>query len=161
MMRHLTFIGLSLVLFQAAYAQRHSLSLKITYRQDYCGGARPNEEILAEAAKEKAFANQKMILLRGKKADTLYTDAEGRLNLRLKKGEYFLFEPWRYYQQGMNGLERSYFNSVCLEQEWRKAKLRISIKGKTVKVEEMNAIHYHCDWQLPCLAEGKQPPIPE
>lgn len=161
MMRSLIFIGLSLVLLPCAHAQRRSLSVKINYRQDYCGGARPNEEILAEAAKEKAFANQKLILLRGKKADTLYTDAEGRLNLRLKKGEYLLFEPWRYYKQGMNGLDLSYFNSKCLEQEWSKAILRISVNGKTVKVEDLNTLHYLCDWQLPCLAEGKQPPIPE
>lgn len=156
------FIFLGLLFFQLnALGQFVNVELVLKFKENYCGGARPSEAMEEEFNKTKAFAFQKMILLKGKKADTLITDKDGVLKVRLRKGNYTLMEPWRYYKRGANGLELSIFDLRCLEQEWSKACIRISIKKRKAKVEHLNEIIHVCDWQSPCVLEGKQPPVPE
>lgn len=156
------FILFTVLCFQAGfYAQKTSSEIVLKFKENYCGGARPSEEMEAEFTKEKAYANMKMILVKGKKADTLTTDKNGVLKLRLRKGNYLLMEPWRYYKKGANGLELSYFNLKCMEPEWAKATVRINIQKRKAVVEYLNEIIRVCDWQLPCIQEGKQVPIPD
>lgn len=156
------FLILPLVFWQNPLsAQYVNLEVTLKFKQNYCGGARPSEEMEAEITRAKVFANEKMILVKGKKADTLTTDKDGGIKLRLRKGTYNLIEPWQFYKKSANGLELSAFDLQCMEKEWAKVCVRITIKKRKANVEYLNEIIRVCDWQLPCLKEGHQPPIPE
>jgi hypothetical protein len=153
-----SFLFLSLLLG----AQKRKVTIELNYTEPYCGGARPTDEILEEAQKPKPYAGRKMILVsKTGKADTLITDAKGRVSAKLNKGQYALFEPWRYYKSTFSGAPANQFDPACLKAEWEKATVEIKITGKKPNIVFKNELQNYCDWALPCLLEIHAPPMRE
>ncbi|MDO9000282.1 hypothetical protein [Sediminibacterium sp.] len=143
-------------------SQKKLISIPITYTQPYCGGARPSEEILAEAAKPKPYSNKTIIIVSQKgKVDSLKTDATGVLKTNLKVGTYKLFEPWRYYKKADAGMKVSDFDLTCLKTEWMKEIKELTITKTETKILDKNEIIERCPWSLPCILEGSKPPARE
>lgn len=143
-------------------AQKKTIQLEFKYYEPYCGGARPTDEILEEAQKAKPYANRKMILVSSNGAvDTFWTDVKGKLKIKVRKGEYKMYEPWRYYKQSFSGAPVEQFDLDCLKKEWSKATVEISVTRKKTNIAFTNDLQNYCDWSLPCLLESQMPPMRE
>ena len=142
-----------------AIAQTRQINLQITYMQPYCGGIRPSAEMLAEAQKPKPFANKTIIIVSAKgKADSVKTNTNGELVLKLKKGNYKIYESWRYYKKAAGGIKIADFDKECLKNEWKKEIKEIIVSKKEFKVIDKNVIVEDCPWNLPCILESAKPP---
>ena len=143
-----------------AIAQTRQINLQITCMQHYCGGARPSAEMLAEAQKPKPFANKTIIIVSAKgKADSVKTNTNGELVLKLKKGNYKIYESWRYYKKAAGGIKIADFDKECLKNEWKKEIKEIVVSKKEFKVIDKNVIVEDCPWNLPCILESAKPPV--
>ncbi len=157
-----TFLSSCLFLSLFLGAQKKTANMELIYHEPYCGGARPTDEILAEAQKPKPYAGRKLILVsKTGKVDTVTTDLNGKLKLKLKKGEYHLFEAWRFYKLTYNGAPVEQFDKTCLIKEWEKATVEISVTRKKTKITFKNELQNYCDWSTPCLLETHMPPLRE
>lgn len=155
-------LGLLLALGFGLNAQKKSVTLELSYLEPYCGGARPSDEIIAEAQKPKPYAGKKLILLSASgKADTLVTDAKGKLKVKLKRGDYTLVEIWRYYKKSCNGAPLEHFDADCLKVEWAKTIALISVGKKKTKISFTGELTNYCEWNIPCLLEAYAPPVRE
>lgn len=155
-------LGALLILSFSLFAQKKNVTLELNYYEPYCGGARPTDEILEEAQKPKPYAGRKVILVsKSGKVDTLNTDDKGKVKVKLKKGDYTLMEPWRYYKKSFNGSPLEHFDMDCLRAEWVKTIALISVKGKKTKIKFTNDLYNYCEWSIPCLLETHAPPSRE
>jgi hypothetical protein len=143
-------------------AQTRKINIQITCIQPYCGGARPSAEMIAEAQQPKPFANKTIIIVSAKsKVDSAKTNNNGELVLKLKKGNYKIYESWRYYKQGAGGIKLADFDKECLKNEWKKEIKEITISKKEFKFIDKNVIVEECPWNLPCILESAKPPASE
>lgn len=130
--------------------------------QPYCGGARPTPEILKDAETPKPYANKTIVIISTKgKVDSVKTNATGLLSVKLKEGEYKLFEAWRYYKKADGGMMVSDFEAECLKAEWQKEIKMIEVTKTEVKISEKNEIIQVCPWNLPCILDSRKPPAHE
>lgn len=141
-------------------AQKVRVEIPVTYTRPYCGGARPTEEIEKEAATPKPLIGATFIWLSATgKADSVRTDANGKLRLKLKKGNYKIYEAWRYRLYTPNNLPMDDFDKLCLRQEWEKYSFEVTVVKKNYTCVIVNPIVQVCEWSLPCLqAEVPVPP---
>jgi len=148
---HFICLLLSLVTLEAC-AQKKKLTAEIKYIQPYCGGARPTEEILEDAKKEKKYSGMEVILVSDKnKVIKSKTDQEGKLNVKAGYGTYKLYEAWRYNKQAPNGEDLKEFDENCLKAEWARSFMTIEFtKAKTVQKSEGPIILF-CSPNAPCL----------
>jgi hypothetical protein len=74
--------------------EKLQISFQITYTREYCGGARPDEEILKEFATEIPYANDIVYLV---SADgikhRLQTDETGKSFIEIPPGNYKMYFP--------------------------------------------------------------------
>lgn len=141
------------LLFSAGCAQRVVVQ-KLTYLAPYCGGARPTQQILDEAAKPKLYANRTIVLLNGSKADSVKTDNSGQFRKKLKPGNYRLVESWRYYHSTPDGAPLENYDSDCLKAEWIKEFAELRVTSKSHKLEKKFDIVDNCDRKKPCILES-------
>lgn len=135
---------------------------QINFEQSYCGGIRPPAEILENITKPKPYANKTIVIISNKgNVDSLKTNETGFFSVKLKKGSYKVFESWRFYKKGSEGLPESNFEKDCLKIEWQKEILEIIITKKGIKITNKNKIINHCTWDLPCMHESNKPPVSE
>ncbi|MCU0359650.1 MAG: hypothetical protein MUF75_02855 [Bacteroidia bacterium] len=161
-LRKTTLLFVFLMLSLLLGAQKKRVTLELLFTEPYCGGARPSPEILEEAQKQKPFAGRKMILIsKTGKVDTLLTDAKGKIVVKLNKGEYTVFEPWRYYKSTFSGAPGNQFDQACLKAEWEKPTLEIKVTRKKASIMFKNELQNYCDWATPCLLEIHAPPMRE
>lgn len=134
----------------------------MTYREPYCGGARPSPEMEEEAQKARPYARKKIILVSANgKVNSFKTDAKGALNLKLQPGTYRVYESWRYTHKTPKGLPLTNFDAECLKTEWQKETLVITANAETVTTELKNEIITPCPWNLPCITESYRPLMPQ
>lgn len=146
----------------ACFSQKKNVTLKITYTEPYCGGARPTKEIEAESKKPKPYAKKTIVILSNAgKADSVKTNSSGTLKLKLKPGTYKLFEAWRYYKASPNGMPLADFDAECLKTEWQKEIILITVAAKTSSCTPKNDIVTFCPWAIPCMLESSRPPMPQ
>lgn len=75
----------------------------VTSTEDYCGGARPSDEMLQDLSTPKPFANKVIYVKMGtvnknsnKTVKKLTTDANGRFSVMLSPGNtYYFIEEWK------------------------------------------------------------------
>lgn len=142
-------------------AQKKKVGLVFTYRQQYCGGARPSEEIQNESERDVPYANQHIIFVSQKKGriDSARTDSEGHLKIRLRKGVYHLYELWRFNLYTPENLPIDVFEKECLKSEWMKPFAKFTLeKKKKYKLTVIHPIIKYCAWNVPCLLEQGIPP---
>lgn len=103
---------------------KSQITIQVYYTFSYCGGAPPNEEILAEANKQRWFQESEIRLRKKGENETdilLITDAEGKLTTELPYGEYSVLVGKNTSEQ-MNHL----FNPECkqiTERIWKDFKI--------------------------------------
>lgn len=126
--------------------------IEIKYIQPYCGGARPTEEMLEDAKKEKKYSDMEVMLVSAKnKMIKAKTDAEGKLNVKVPYGTYKLFEAWRYNKKTPNGEDLKEFDENCLKAEWEKSFMTVEFtKTKTAQKSDGPIIMF-CSPNAPCL----------
>jgi hypothetical protein len=74
------------------------VSLSVTISSDYCGGAAPSDEMIAELKQPKQFSNQKCYITTSKASKELPSDmtlltssASGTIEASLETGTYFVY----------------------------------------------------------------------
>lgn len=154
---------LSLILLLAGYlsfAQKKNITVKITYKEPYCGGARPSEEMLEKAQLAKPYAKKKVVLVSDQgKTKVLKTDTNGEIKTKLKAGTYKIYEAWRYTKKTANGMPLQNFDSECLKLEWQKEIFLIKV-GDNISIELKNEIILSCPWAIPCILDSFRPELP-
>ena len=83
------FIFLSLFLRSVFFGQQN-VHIQVMYTNQYCGGARPTQEIMDHYNNPQNLSNS-LLQLKGKKNMTVKTDSLGCINLRLREGNYLVF----------------------------------------------------------------------
>ena len=126
-------------------------------KQHYCGGARPNPEILAEHEKPKPFANKNLVLVSANgKTCTATTNANGYLKIKLKAGSYKVYEAWRYNKKTPDGTDTKNFDQECLKSAWEKVDMTIDAQNKS-----QNIVIYiddaYCTYTIPCILNPQYP----
>lgn len=160
-MKPLLILTLSSLLGLSCQSQK-KISVSVNYLQPYCGGARPTPEMEAEAQTPKPLTSSSLVLIDSKgKAKTVKTDKNGKLNLKLKEGNYLLKETWRHKQTTPNGEAITKFEESCLKEEWKLVLQSISVSKTEVKVTENYTIINYCDHSIPCFKESFKPPMRE
>ncbi len=143
-------------------AQKEKITLVFTFKSQYCNGARPTPEMLLEAEKSKAYANKTIVIVSDKfKVDSGKTDAKGQLKIKIKKGQYKVYEAWKFYKLGPGGADVSKFDKECLKMEWERQLYVITKDGKSTKIDASGEILEQCPWGLPCIRPENIGPIPE
>lgn len=145
-----------------AFAQKKAVVITMTYREPYCGGARPSPEMEEAAQKARPYARKKMILVASNgKASSIKTDVNGILKLKLQPGVYRVFESWRYAHKTPKGMPLNNFDAECLKTEWQKETMLITVSAEKTFSEVKNEIITFCPWNLPCMVESFRPPMPQ
>jgi len=83
----------------------------VTFTNQYCGGARPSEQLLAEYATPQNFVNTTIYLKKKKGGKVIYkivTDKNGKFKKCIKPGKYYLYMS-KYYNKKL----RLNFNPKC------------------------------------------------
>lgn len=143
-------------------SQKEKITLVFTYKSQYCNGARPTPEMLLEAEKSKVYANKTIVIVSDKfKVDSGKTDAKGQLKIKIKKGNYNVYEAWKFYKLGPGGADVSKFDKECLKMEWERPLYTISKEAKKTRIDASGEILEQCPWTLPCLRPENMGPIPE
>ncbi|MBK5286140.1 MAG: hypothetical protein JJE25_12130 [Bacteroidia bacterium] len=116
---------------------------KLIFKQSYCGGARPSEEMLAYYDSLRPLSNTTIYLSRkigGKNIYKLVSDGKGNFKKCARAGKYFIYMSKDYDQSVLSN-----FNPDCAK--WMKSnfgELEIIDGGK--KLYNIT-LHFGCD---PC-----------
>ncbi len=148
---------LFLILFPLSLLSQTKVNIQIMQKQHYCGGARPNPEILAEHEKPKPFANKKLVLVSANgKTCTTTTNANGYLKIKLKAGSYKVYEEWRYTKKTPDGTDMKNFDAECLKLAWAKVDITIDAQKKAQNII-IDIDDAYCMHTIPCLLNPKYP----
>lgn len=160
-MKHILGLILLLGIFSCT-AQKKTVKLEMKQTHPYCGGARPTPEIEEKARVPHPYADKTLIYVsaKGGKSQTVKTNAEGLLTVKLSPGTYFFYEPWKYYKKTPDGSAIDNYDKACLEEVWKKEDLKITYTK--VKLDEKLDIQNNiesakCPWNLDCLVKKHMP----
>ncbi|MBP7810165.1 MAG: hypothetical protein KA163_12785 [Bacteroidia bacterium] len=148
---------LFLFLLPFSLLSQTKVNVQIMQKGTYCGGARPNPEILANHEAPKPFANKKFVLVSANgKTCTVTTNAKGYFKVKLKAGSYKGYEAWRYYKKTPDGTDAKNFDMECLKGSWEKVDMTIDAQKKTqsIKIDIDDA---YCNHTIPCLLNPQYP----
>ncbi|TAL60454.1 MAG: hypothetical protein EPN85_07175 [Bacteroidetes bacterium] len=145
-------------------AKKISVSGTVTQTRDYCGGARPNSEILMQLGTPKPAANKKIYIKEGdvntfesKVLLALTTDAKGDFHAKLRSGRYLIVDSTKkdlaHYTLLLNAYKnqtKSYdaIDTACLKEWYMKPAGAFEITGKETKNVSVN-FHITCR-DVPC-----------
>lgn len=134
------------------------VKLNFTYTKPYCGGARPTPEMEAESQIAHPYAHKTIIYKNDKgKTDSVKTDANGNVVLKLKNGNYKFYESWKYYKKTPNGQAQNLFDLNCLNAEWKIEMVNVTVSRKVTKINLVYDLIEKCPWQNECLLEKHMP----
>jgi len=131
--------------------------LELAQKQNYCGGAKPPAEVLAALEKPLPYADKKLIIVSATgKIDSTKTDSKGVLKIKLKRGSYKLYEPWRYHKLAPDGTVLANLDHECLKKTWEKVDISIDTKKKKQQIV-VNLDEVFCPHSKPCLLNPQLP----
>lgn len=141
------------------------ISGTVTETNDYCGGARPSDEILTQLATPRPLVNKKIYIKKGevnafdsKVILVLTSDSKGNFHAKLRPGKYLVVDSTKKDPAYYNLLLKTYKNqtanylaidTVCLK-EWF---LKPAGVFEVTPVETKNiSINFHkaCSEAIPC-----------
>lgn len=157
-MRFLLFF--SVLLFNTSlFGQKITFTFSIAQSIPYCGGAAPTQEVMDETQKIKPYANKTFFIYKkGKCVDSTTSNELGVFTVKLAKGSYNLYERWKKVKTGPWGDDIAEYDKLCLEKEWKKVDVKISLsKAKKSIVSNMTSAAL-CFWQYPCRINKEMPP---
>lgn len=154
--------GFSTLLFISCHSQLKMQQVQTVYVEQYCGGARPSDEMLEEIQKPKPLSTTDLVIISSKgKVIRSRTDENGTIKLQLRDGEYRIKEAWRYNKVSPNGDSLSHFDKSCLKAEWEQDNFLLSVKDNVATLKTIHEIVKHCAWNLPCMLDSYRPPAAE
>ena len=138
-------------------------SIKEVY--DYCGGANPGEEALAEMAKPKPWANKKIFiktggqnLLKNKIIKEIVSDSHGNFSLSLPPGIYCIVEASKTQSLKFPSDPYQSVDTACMKNQLSACDYSFTIKNKNIS-NILITYHHHCAWTTPCVSyHGPLPP---
>jgi hypothetical protein len=148
---------LFLLLFPLSLLSQTKVNIQILQKHNYCGGAKPSAEILAQYDAPKPFANKKLVIVSANgKTCKATTNANGYLKIKLKAGSYKVYEAWRYNKQTPDGTDAKNFDADCLKLAWEKVDMTIDAqkKSQSIKIDIDDA---YCQHTIPCLLNPQFP----
>jgi hypothetical protein len=154
------FIPLFITLVSTAigFAQKKEVGLQLVYTQQYCGGARPSREMEEELQKPRPYALRKVYVVSDKgKATCAKTDKQGKLIIKLKPGNYKVFERWRYKHEAPGDLPKKQLDKNCLQSEWNRELFRLEVTPDKTNVMQNYEIVEYCPALMPCQSENITP----
>ncbi len=144
-----------------------TLSGKVTFSQEYCGGAAPSEELLQAIRKPKPYVNFKIYVREGVEnslhariIDSVLTDKDGRFSFTLPPGKYVLLSEYHKDRKIFKPLpNRRISDKKCLEEWWRSGLASLDLQMS------VDTLHFHIHKRcflpegVPCLFyTGPMPP---
>jgi hypothetical protein len=148
-----------MLLLASCALQKKKVTLQVTYSEQYCGGARPSEEMQAQSEKNKPYPNHTLVFVSEKgKIDSARTTNNGELTIKLRKGTYSVIEAWRFNLYTPEDLPIDAFDRECLKQEWVREYGKLVLDKKTEVFTRLNPIVKFCAWRAPCLLQQEVPP---
>lgn len=142
-----------------------NVSGTVTKTHSYCGGARPNDEILAQLGVPKPIGNKKIYIKKGeinsfgsKTILTLTTDSIGNFHARLRPGKYLIVDSTRNDLTHYNTLLKTYkeqtkdhepIDTVCLKEWYLKPDCVFEVAGAELKNISVNYLK-PCPEYIPC-----------
>ena len=148
---------------QKSKAKMYIISGKVTETNQYCGGARPSQEMLDELTAPKPLADKVLLIKSGKintnsrSVQKTKTDPYGNFTLILKAGTYCIVEESKGKKFTPKTNDEIYeWDNDCLKKNWEACD-HLMVVGKD-KVDNIN-INYqkYCDYRQPCLKKFKGP----
>jgi len=119
--------------------------------QANCAGASETGGAVLFSETNKPYTLKKIYLYKGKKCiDSITTDETGKIHLRLKKGDYQFYLPYKHFRSAPFGKEVDY-HTHCLEKEWEKPDATLYISRRKVSFDNTQIGFEPCAWQYPCL----------
>lgn len=141
-----------------SFGQKILVKYEMMQIRPYCGGARPPKDMEEKARIPQPYANLTLIYKSSKgKIDSVKTDDNGILLLHLKPGTYHFFEPWKYHKKTPEGSPMTAYNKTCLEAEWKKEDLKITVAAKGNPIITNNITTAKCAWNQDCLLQKHFP----
>ncbi|GIV27804.1 MAG: hypothetical protein KatS3mg027_1618 [Bacteroidia bacterium] len=123
------------------------LNVTLKYKKAKCGGAKSQD-----TTSIFLLSNKKWILEHpNKKIDTIYTDDNGTIKLSNKKGQYKLYEPWKFYKQTPSDYPIQFYDKKCLQKAYQNPDFTIIVSSK--KRFKLSPQYYLqvCPDKHPCL----------
>jgi hypothetical protein len=133
------------------FGQKLKVELEFKYTQPACD-SKSKSGAGEELKEEKALANCKLYLyLNNKCVDSIKTNEEGMVIVKLSPGTYSIFESWKHFKKTPDGSSINDFYKDCLAKEWLKPNYKL-----TIFEDDMNMIYYEvsagrCPNQYACL----------
>jgi hypothetical protein len=151
-MNKLFAIFFSLFIMQGFSQVKYKMELEIKYTQPYCGGAKPTPEMVEESKKEKPLTNTKFYVYRDNKCiDTIKTNENGTVIVRLEAGTYFLFETWKQFKRTPDGSPKTDFFADCLKKAWAQPNYKLTVVEGDMKMDYYEVSASRCPNQYACL----------
>ena len=147
-------------LVNTGFAQKIKLELQFFYKENYCGGIKPNPEILAQSEQNKPLSNYKLyVYIKNKCVDSLTTNDSGIVTTNLKSGTYILLEAWKHFKKTPDGALINNYDKACLKKEYSKANYTLTLKTATnFNLQQNNELIIgKCPHQYPCLLKRHYP----
>jgi hypothetical protein len=166
-MRLLSFFLLFFIFANTSLAQKrkpYNCTIKVTSTKDYCGGARPSEELLENLRQPKPLPATTFYVIAGlqnkkdvKVIKKVITDSNGKFRLKLRKATYSIISEEQMQPFQTNPSIAYYtWDLSCLRKKWQEPLLKLQIG--TTKNATIN-IHSNCFFNLPCgTFTGALPP---
>jgi hypothetical protein len=153
------FLFIVLTFNTSLFCQKIAFTFTIAQSIPYCGGAAPTQEMIDETQKIKPYANKTFFIYqKGKCVDSVTSNESGVFTVKLAKGHYNLYERWKKAKTGPWGDDITEYDKLCLEKEWKKVDITISLnKAKKSIVSNMTSSAL-CFWQYPCRTNKAMPP---
>jgi hypothetical protein len=147
----------TIILFSLIICFSSAQNLRICYdiglSAKYCSDSVNYNQKLYSDLKNKGLGNQKLFLYKtGKCIDTVFTDKKGILCIKLKKGSYQLFMPYKHYKLVPFGNNEN-FDLTCLRKDWAKPDAVIKIKFLSHVFINYGIGFYNCPDKHPCLKQ--------
>lgn len=141
----------------------------VTRNYPYCGGARPSEEIMAEANSPKPFAGKMLHLIRGdfhakdrEVMASFETDSAGKFSFDLIAGSYVVLTDEQFNKTPLKEFTSELIkgDEVCYNEWLDKPVLSFTVSDRDIKDLKIH-FQYRCfvNTYIPCMHyDGPLPP---
>ncbi|MBK9285594.1 MAG: hypothetical protein IPM51_14935 [Sphingobacteriaceae bacterium] len=129
----------------------HKVELIFRYTPPVC-----NEGKAADTTKmfitDRPLKNTKFYVYKDKHCiDSIITDEEGIVVIKLTDGEFFLFEEWKQFKRTPDGSPKSDFFADCLVKVWQKPNYKIVFANDEVTMTYYEVSASRCPDAYACL----------
>lgn len=146
------FVYFLVLFFSFANAQQKlKLEIELTYIVPDCKDGHNQADFPAKS-KTAGLPNTKFYIYQGKKCvDTVKTDANGIVIVKLAPGNYDFFEAWKHFKKTPDGSPVTDFFMDCLQKEWAKPNYQLRLAEEDIKLDYNGVSASRCSNEYACL----------